>query len=151
MKSNRRCLACGRSRKPSHEKRIEAKKPYHPDCVLLKDFDGKAWRKEQKRLAAELALKLEQEKQERIEKIRVEKENQEREEKEAEEKAEQEERIKKEQEAREKAEKERKAKEVKKAERETRIKAAQEVKEASTPVAPVITAVPVVEKSAEVV
>jgi len=148
MKSNRKCLACGRRRKLSHEKRIKAKKPYHPNCVLLENFDGKAWRKEQKRLAAELAIKLEQEKQEKIAKAKDEREKRERDEREAAEKAEQEEKIKKEQAEQEKIEKEQKAKEIKNAEREARIKAAQEAKDKAAVITP---AVPVVEKNAEVV
>ena len=39
MKKNMKCLACGRKRKPSHEKRCGTPKAYSPECETYEDFD----------------------------------------------------------------------------------------------------------------
>lgn len=39
MKRNMRCPACGRRRKPSHEKRCGTQKAYSTDCQRYEDFD----------------------------------------------------------------------------------------------------------------
>lgn len=44
MKSNRRCLECGRRRKPSHEKRCGTEKAYTPECIIDEKFDMKAYK-----------------------------------------------------------------------------------------------------------
>ena len=56
MKSQSRCPACGRRRKPSHEKRVGTPKAYSKDCVRHEDFDPKAWHD-----AQEAKMKVEQE------------------------------------------------------------------------------------------
>jgi porphobilinogen deaminase len=57
MKSNRRCPACERSRKPGHEKRCGTPKAYHKDCKKYENFDMKVWlteveAKKQEKIAA---------------------------------------------------------------------------------------------------
>lgn len=44
MKSNMRCPACGRRRKPGHEKRANTgKKKYHPNCEVYEEFSYEAY------------------------------------------------------------------------------------------------------------
>jgi len=59
MKQNMRCIACGRKRKPSHEKKCKTDKKYDPNCKVYAEFDGKAYRAELK--AQIKARELEQE------------------------------------------------------------------------------------------
>jgi phage-related minor tail protein len=54
-----RCTACGRKRKPSHERRCKEGKKYNPDCKVYAEFDGKGYRAEMK--AQIKARELEQE------------------------------------------------------------------------------------------
>ncbi len=70
MKQNMRCIACGRKRKPSHERKCKTDKKYSPDCKTYEEFDGKAYRTELK--AQKKAKELEQE--ERVAKVKADKE-----------------------------------------------------------------------------
>ena len=38
MKSHIRCTACGRRRKPGHEKRVGTKNTYNPACQTYEDY-----------------------------------------------------------------------------------------------------------------
>jgi len=59
MKKHMRCPACGRKRKPSHEKKCKTDKKHNPDCKVYAEFDSKTYRAELK--AQIKARKVEQE------------------------------------------------------------------------------------------
>lgn len=44
MKKQIRCLACGRRRKPGHEKRCGTDKAYHKDCRIWEPLSHEKWK-----------------------------------------------------------------------------------------------------------
>lgn len=55
-KSNISCPACGRKRKPSHEKRCGTPKAYHPECQKYEGLNKKEWREKIKSMKVEAVI-----------------------------------------------------------------------------------------------